>query len=147
MYPCRLGREIKVQIIRRKLASQLSNIRQERKEWMLLRQEGWYLSVRGRCPVPGAVVGSESAEYSWKREVLMRDLENCCAHALIALNKQGETLAVCSWTTVLCDQHCDHWGSTSALVSSGLGQYINLKGACSIHLSRSNPLGFYSVSL
>lgn len=77
----------------------------------------------------------------------MRDLENCCAHALIALNKRGEPLAVCSSTTALCGQHCGHGGSTSALVSSDLGQYIHLKGACSIHLSLSNPLGFCSMSL
>lgn len=63
----------------------------------------------------------------------MGNLENCCAHSLIALNKQGFTS--CSWITVLHGQHYDHgeapliglaltWGST--LVSRVLAPSVSV---------------------
>lgn len=111
---------------------------------MLSRQEGWNLSKSPVSLVPGDVFGSECAEYGWKIKILMGNLENCCAHSLIALNKQYFT--GCSWITVLHGQHYDHGEAPLIGLALTWGHYTRLKGPCSICLSLSNPLGFCSTS-
>lgn len=128
--------------MRRNLGFQLTTISQNRKERMLSRQKGWSLSIRGRCPNPGHTVSSEIAEYGWGIEVLMSDLENCCAHPLIALSEKGETLEVHSWITVLHGQHCYHGGSTSHWLPVTWGSTL-ISGVLALFISVCHPFLIY----
>lgn len=74
----------------------------------------------------------------------MGNLENCCAHSLIALNKQGFTS--CSCITVLHGQHYNHGEAPLSGLALTWGQYTHLKDPRSICLSLSNPVGFCSTS-